>query len=92
MRDIGVCNKLADFRQYRSDLFGAFGHHAHDGPGGYADTEHAAQKVMDAIDAYGPVGTEKSGQNGKGIAILDVSPDVIRETAFHFQITVIMRA
>ena len=64
MRDIGVCNKLADFRQYRSNLFGAFGHHAHDGSGGDADTEHAAQKVMDAIDAYGPVGTEKSGQNG----------------------------
>ena len=56
MRDIGACNKLADFRQYRSDMFGTFGYQAHDGPGGDADTEHAAQKVMDAIDAYRPVG------------------------------------
>ena len=65
MCDIGACNKLADFRQHRSDLFGAFGYHAHDGPGGYADAEHAAHKVMDALDAYCPEGAEKPGQYGK---------------------------
>lgn len=93
MRDLGAYNELADFRQHRSDRFGASGHHAYDGSGGDADAEHAAQKVMDTLDAYCPEGAENASKYGKGITVLYVSPDVVWEEAFHFLLLLVsMRA